>query len=94
MYVKYISDVFRHSPTSKKIFILDQSLNEIAEGEIIDRNQWIKVSSKKMLTGINTTGTLTIRTNDYTGDLIIDHVLIVESILANQCNRNIQLNYV
>ena len=90
MYAKFVSPV----SSSRKVLILDQSQNEIAEGEVTHTNEWIKINSKNDLAGMNTAGVLTITTPDYTGNIIIDHFLIIEKNQADQCQRTILLTYI
>ena len=85
LYAKLLND-FQSDQT---ITVIDQSMQIVAEAKVIQRNQWVKVESVLELTGLNTAGMLTIRTPDYSGDLIIDHVLVTESFHFDDCIRKI-----
>ena len=85
LYAKLRND-FKSDQT---ITVIDQSMQIVAEAKVIQRNQCVKVESVLELTGLNTAGMLTIRTPDYSGDLIIDHVLDTESFHFDDCIRKI-----
>ena len=85
LYAKLLNDF----QPDQIITVIDQSMQTIAEAKVTQKNQWVKVQSVLELTGLNTAGMLTIRTPAYTGDLIIDHVLVTEAFHFNDCIRKI-----
>ena len=75
------------------VYVEDQSGNIIARGVIEKVNQWAKIESENDLFGVNVAGALTIKTPDYTGDLIMDHVLVTEEETFRKCHKEITLIY-
>ena len=90
LYAKLLDEFL---PNSQTITVTDQSMQTVASGVVHKKNQWIMVESTFELTGLNTVGVLTVKTGDYTGDLIIDHVLVTESFYFDQCERTINLTF-
>jgi len=90
LYAKLLDEFL---PNSQTITVTDQSMQTVASGVVLKKNQWIMVESTFELTGLNTVGVLTVKTGDYTGDLIIDHVLVTESFYFDQCERTINLTF-
>ena len=90
LYAKLLDDF---QPNQTIITVIDQSMQTVASGVVSKKNQWIMVESEIELTGLNTVGALTIKTGDYIGDLIIDHVLVTESFYFDQCERTINLTF-
>ena len=75
------------------VHVEDQSGNKIASGSIDKTNQWAKIESQNDLTGVNVAGVLTIKTPDYTGDIMIDHVLVAPAWTFHNCHKEITLIY-
>ena len=78
---------------TQTVYVEDQSGNKIASGSIQNLNQWVKIESQNDLSGLNVAGVLTIKTPDYNGDIMIDHVLIAPAWTFHNCQKEITLIY-
>ena len=75
------------------VYVEDQSGNKIASGNIQKTNEWVKIESQNDLSGLNVAGVVTIKTPEYTGDMMIDHALIAPAWAFHNCQKEITLIY-